>query len=122
MHVRIVALGLVHIRARQLDEAPKQRQRPLLRVLVGRVELVDDRLDLTCVKAVALVHLDEPEALAALHDDVEPAVVEPLEHLCHSCPRADSPQSVLVCEHEPELALLLETLGDQLAVPRLEDV
>ena len=66
--------------------------------------------------------LDEPEALAALDDDVQPSVVEPVEYLGDRRPRADLAQPVLVGVDQSELALVREALADQLLVAVLEDV
>ena len=43
-----------------------------------------------------LVQLDDAEASATLHDHVEAAVVEPLDHLGHRGERADGTQAVVV--------------------------
>ena len=59
---------------------------------------------------------------AAFDNDVEPAVVEALEHVGHARERSDLAHALLVGVDEPELDLFLEALADQLAVARLEDV
>src|SRR5207253_2266353 len=58
----------------------------------------------------------------AANDDVQPAVVEPFQHLVHARTCPEVAYAVLICEDEAELALLVEALADQLAVARLEDV
>ncbi len=62
------------------------------------------------------------EALLPLDDDVEPAVVEALEHVGDERARSELAHAMLVGEHETELALIVDALVDQLAVARLEDV
>jgi hypothetical protein len=74
------------------------------------------------VEGAPLGELDEPEALAALDDDVQPPVVEPLEYLGDRGTRTDLAQPVVVRVDEPELDVLLEALAHELAVARLEDV
>ena len=66
------------------------------------------------------LHHAEPSTPSTAN--VQPAVVEALEHLGHARARADLAHAVLVRVHEPELALQLEALADQLLVPVLEDV
>ena len=66
--------------------------------------------------------LEQAEPLPALDDDVEPAVVEAVEHLGDGGERADLAQAVVVGVDQPELALLVEALADQLLVAVLEDV
>ena len=67
--------------------------------------------------------LEEPEALAALDDDVHRSVVERLDDRSDARTRPDLVhRAVAGGEHEPELAVRLEALADQLAVARLEDV
>ena len=89
---------------------------------VGDVVLVLDRLDEPGLERAALGQLEQPEPLAALDDDVEPAVVEAVEHLGDGRERADLAQAVVVGEDEPELTLLGEAFADQLLVAVLEDV
>ena len=66
--------------------------------------------------------LEEPEAIAALDDDVEAAVREPVGHLDHGRECPDATEPVVVREHEPERLVGVEALRDQLAIARLEDV
>jgi len=62
------------------------------------------------------------EASAAFDDDVDPAVVEALEHLGNPREGSDLAHALLVGVDQPELAVVLESFADQLAIPRLEDV
>src|SRR5439155_12579702 len=62
------------------------------------------------------------EALLALDRDVQPAVVEPVEHVDHRRTRADLAHPIVVREDEPELAVAVQALSDQLLVAQLEDV
>ena len=66
--------------------------------------------------------LDQAEAVDALDNDVQPPVVEVLQHLHDGGARPDLPQTVLVGEDEAELVARLQALADQLAIPGLEDV
>jgi len=69
-----------------------------------------------------LSELHEPEALPALDDDVQPAVLELLHHFDNPCARAHLADPVVVREHEPELLVCVQAFTDQLPVARLEDV
>src|SRR5215213_3833361 len=91
-------------------------------VLGRRLVLVVDVLNLGGHVRVPLGELGDADPLAALDDDVQPPVVELLQHLDHTCAAADLAHAVVVRKHEPELASLLEAFADQLAVPGLEDV
>ena len=106
----------------QLEQPAEQLQRALDVGRDRRILLVLDRLDLGGLERAAGGQLEHPEALPPLDDDVQAAVVEALEHLGDRRPGADVAQPVVVGEDEPELALLVEALADQLAVARLEDV
>ncbi len=74
------------------------------------------------MEAPPVRQLDEPEPRSALDDDVEPAVVHPLDDLDHGRGRADLADTVVVGVDETELAVEFEAFADQLAVARLEDV
>ena len=108
--------------ARQLDESPEERERLLDVVRRRWVVPVDDGLHGSRLEAAALGQLEELEAIASLDDDVEPPVLEPVGDLDHGRERPDLPDPVVVGVDEPEGALLVDALGDQLAVARLEDV
>ena len=84
--------------------------------------LVVDGLDAAGDERAALGQLDQPEPLATLDDDVEPAVVEALDDLGDRRERPDLAQAVVVGVDDAERHALLEALADQLAVARLEDV
>src|SRR6185503_15430450 len=84
--------------------------------------LVVDVLDLGRHERAAVGELGDPDSLAPLDHDVQPPVVELLEHLDHSGPAADLAHAVVVGKHETELAALLEAFADELAVARLEDM
>ncbi len=118
----IRGIGLLDLRPGQLDEPVEERQGPLDVPLAGAVRVVQQRLDLGRVEAAAGGQLDEPEPIPAFHDDVQPTVVEALQHFGHRRKRSHLAQAVVVGVHEPELALLLQALADQLLVPVLEDV
>ncbi len=108
--------------ARELDEAGEEPE-PSLHVLGGRrVVTVLDRLDRPGVEAAAVGQLDQAEAAAALDDDVQPPVVEPLGDLDDARQRPRPAKPVVVGVDEPEGLVRLEALGDQLPVARLEDV
>ena len=62
------------------------------------------------------------EAVDSLDNDIQPPVVEVLQHLYDGGARPDLPQTVFVGEDEAELVARLQALADQLAIPRLEDV
>ena len=79
-------------------------------------------LDLGRVERAPARQLQQPEPPAPFHEDVQPAVLEPFEHVGDRRERADLTQPPLVREHEPELAVVGEALGDQLLVPVLEDM
>ena len=64
----------------------------------------------------------DPEAQAALDENGQPPVVEPLEHFRDRRARPDLANPVLVGVHEPELLVRIEALADQLLIARLEDV
>ena len=90
---------------------------------LGRLVLVDDRLDQSGRERAPAGQLEQPEALAALDDDVHAAVVQLVEDLRHPRPRADLVHGTVARrEHESELDALLEALADQLAVAVFEDV
>src|SRR4029079_7476995 len=84
--------------------------------------LVVDVLDLGGHEGAALGELCDPDALAALDDDVQAPVLELLQHLDHAGTASDLAHAVVVREHEPELAALFQALADQLAVAGLEAV
>ena len=92
------------------------------RVLLRLDAVVVDGRDLGGHERPAPRQALDAEALAALDDDVHPAVVELVQHLVHARSRAELTHPVLVREDEPELALLGDALADQLPVARLEDV
>ena len=91
-------------------------------VLVGRVRLVRNKLDLANAERAALGQADELEALVRLDDDVQAAVVKALDDLDNGAADSDVAHALLVFEHEPELVAVVEALADQLTVARLEDV
>ena len=87
----------------------------------GSVVVVDRRYA-AGVERPALGELVEVEALTALDEDVEPAVLEPRQHLDDSRTRSHVADPLVVGVDEPELRLGLEALADQLLVALLEDV
>ena len=113
---------LLHLRPCQLDEPVKEREGALDVLLARLIRLVLDQLDLRREEAAPTRQLDDAEASATLHDHVEAAVVEPLDHLGHRGERADGTQAVVVGIDEAELTLLGQALVDQLLVPVFEDV
>ena len=68
------------------------------------------------------VDTGDPEAIAALDEDVHPPVVEDVRDLLHLGERADVAAAGVVLEHEAERLGVGDALADQLLVPRLEDV
>jgi len=64
----------------------------------------------------------DPKAIASLDCDVQPAVVEAVEHVDDRGARANLAHAVVVGEHEPELVVALQAFADQLLVAQLEDV
>ena len=101
---------------------PEQSKRLVDRSRLGRVVDVLDRRDEAGAEGPAVGQLDEPESVAALDDDVEPAVLEAREHLDDACPRPEVAKPVVVGVDQTELSVLLEALVDELLVPLLEDV
>ncbi len=71
---------------------------------------------------LAVGDLAEPEPLTPLDEDVHAAVFEARENLGDACSCPHVADSVVVGVHEPELALVLDALADQLLVALLEDV
>ena len=87
----------------------------LLDLVLGRgLAVVVDVHDLGRRERASFRQLEEAKPLAALDDDVQPPVVEALEHLDHAGARADLAHAVVVREHEPELLALRQALADQL--------
>src|SRR4029079_8037725 len=74
------------------------------------------------VEAPSVGQLEEPEPVAPLDDDVQPAVLEALDDLGDARQRSRPAQAVVVRVDEAERLPVLEALGDELAVARLEDV
>src|SRR5215210_800583 len=104
-----------------LDEVRIAGARTRERVLVDR-GIVVEQLDVARgVGEVADAAL-EPEWGGSFYEDVEAAVLEPLEHLGDARRAADVLQRVLCEPYDPELALLLEALPDHQLVALLEDV
>ncbi len=62
------------------------------------------------------------EALTALDEDVEPAVLEPRQHVDDAGARPHVAYPLVVRVDEPELRVALETLADQVLVALLEDM
>jgi hypothetical protein len=71
---------------------------------------------------VALGQLEEPEAAFALDDHIQPSVVELLDHLDDRRLGSDVAHAFVVGEHEPERAVAVEALADELLVAGLEHV
>lgn len=114
--------GHLDLGAGELAQAREQRVSACSR-LGRRLGLgIRERLHLGRVEAPTAGHLDDPEALPPLDDDVEPTVLEALQHLDDRRPGADAPHTRVVSLDETELELQLEALVDQLAVAGLEDV
>ena len=65
---------------------------------------------------------DDAEPVATLDRDVQPAVVEPIDHVDHGGARPDAAHPVVVLEDEAELPIVVEAVADQILVARLEDV
>ena len=106
-------------RLRDLDQPPERLERAFGVLGVGRLLVVVlERLDLGGPERAALGQLDDPEALAALDEDVHPAVVERVHELDHAGARPDLPQPVGVLEDQAELGPVGEALADQLACTR----
>src|SRR3954447_10531962 len=120
--LRGLCRGRVDLRRGEVDEAREQRQRPVDVRGVGGVVLVVDDLDAAGRERAAFGQLQQPEAGAALDDDVEPAVVEALDHLGDRRERPDLAQAVLVGVDDAERDVVLNALADELAVARLEDM
>jgi histidinol-phosphate aminotransferase len=117
-------IHFVHLHLRSLDDVAERVDRPFhlvaTRILVRLV--VVDRVDFGGGERAAFRQLDEPEALAALHDDVQASVVELLYDLYDRSPCPDRPEALVVGQDEPELHAVFEALADQLLVALLEDV
>jgi gamma-glutamyltranspeptidase/glutathione hydrolase len=112
-----VALG----RRREVAEDGERALHVLFVLGVGVV--VDDLLDDPRLERAAGRQLEQPEPFASLDDDVQAAVLEPVDDRGHVRARADLVHGAVARrEHEPELAVGLDALADQLAVARLEDV
>src|SRR5262249_5601356 len=120
--LRVVRLGHLAFGAGGLGEPAEDVEQVLHLVAARRCNVVDERLAPAGQERAALGGLRDPEPLAALDHDVESTVREPLQHLGDTRARPDLFDTLLVLEDEPELALELEALADQLPVARLEDV
>src|SRR6185436_1829568 len=110
------------LRAGELDEL---REEPDASCHVGgirHVVVVGQRFDRAGVEAPSVGQLEEPEPLAPLDDDVQPAILEALDDLDDARQRSRPAQAVVVRVDETERLPALEALGDELAVARLEDV
>ena len=68
------------------------------------------------------VHVGDPEAIAALDEDVHPPVVEHVRDLPDLGERADVATAGIVLQQEAERLGVGDALADQLLVARLEDV
>ncbi len=117
-----VEVEVLELRVRRLHDTVVSGQALLDLLVGGLLAVVVDVHHLGCLVRAPLGQLDEAESFAPLDDDVQPAVVEALEHLDNACARADLTETVVIREDEPELLVVGEALADQLLVARLEDV
>src|SRR5665213_309694 len=115
--VDLVRLGAGH-RCERAEGADRTRGC----VRIGPAVAVGRRCDDRGEERTASREPLDTEACATFDDDVQPAVGELLEHVDHPGARADVAHPVTVRVDHSELLLFVETLGDQLPVPRLEDV
>src|SRR6188472_1032855 len=117
-----VLRGHLDLGAGELDELGEEPDASRHVGRVRRIVVVGQRLDRARVEAPPVGQLEEPEPVAALDDDVQPAVLEALDDLDDARESPRPAEAVVVREDEAERLLALEALGDELAVPRLEDV
>ena len=115
-------VDLLWVGARDGGERTERAGGTRCRLGVGPVACIVNGHDGRCEERASSRDPLDAEAGAAFDDDVEPAVVEALEHLGDARERADLAHALLVGIDQPELAVVLEALADQLPVPRLEDV
>ena len=117
VEVDVLELGLG-----RLDDALVRDETLLELLLGGALTVVVDVGDLRCLEGPAFGQLDEPEALTALDDHVEAAVVEGLEHLDDTGASPDLANPLVVSKDEAELLVVLDAFADQFAILGLEDV
>ena len=106
----------------ELDDPPEHLERLVDLLVVGRLVVVLDRLDLGGLERAPVGQVDQPEARAALDDHVHPSVGELLQHLGDGGAGADLGEARVAREQQAELAALAHALADQLLVALLEDV
>ena len=104
-------------------ELAEDLERPLDVVVGERLVFVEYVFDNASLERAAAGQLEEPEAAAALDDDVHAPVVERLDQRRNAGARPDLVhRAVAGGEQEPELAVRLEAFANEFVVARLEDV
>ncbi len=94
----------------------------LERGLVALLVAVAEELDRAGRVGEVVLSLDQPEGPCPAREDVDAAVLHPLEHPLDRDGAADRLELVVGEPDDAELAVVLEALGDHRAVARLEDV
>jgi hypothetical protein len=117
-----VQVELVELRLSRLDDAGVGGETLLDLVLARSVDLVRQLFYLGRPEGPALGEHEELKTVARLDDDVQASVGKAVEHLDHRAARAHLPHALVVLEEKTEVFSAVETLADQLAVARLEDV